>query len=73
MRSEEILYQCDGKIDMVVIGAGTGGTISGVAKKLQERLPNVKVGIGPHAPAPHERLHAACARGMLPRHHDRLA
>ena len=24
--AEEILYQCDGKVDMVVMGAGTGGT-----------------------------------------------
>ena len=36
--AEELLYQTDGKIDMVVIGAGTGGTISGVAKKLKEVL-----------------------------------
>ena len=36
--AEEILYQCDGKVDMVVCGAGTGGTISGVARKLKERL-----------------------------------
>jgi len=36
--AEEILYQCDGKVDMVVVGAGTGGTISGIARKLKERL-----------------------------------
>jgi len=47
--AEEILYQCDGKVDMVVIGAGTGGTISGIAKKLKEKLPNIKVvGVDPH-------------------------
>lgn len=47
--AEEILYQCDGKVDMVVIGAGTGGTITGIAKKLKEKLPNVKVvGVDPH-------------------------
>lgn len=46
--AEEILYQCDGKVDMVVIGAGTGGTISGIARKLKEKLPNVKVvGVDP--------------------------
>ena len=41
--AEELLWQCDGKIDMIVCGAGTGGTISGIAKKLKEHLPNIKV------------------------------
>lgn len=46
--AEEILEQCGGKVDMVVIGAGTGGTISGIAKKLKERLPDVIiVGVDP--------------------------
>jgi len=46
--AEEILKQCDGKVDMVVIGAGTGGTITGVAKKLKEKLPKVIiVGVDP--------------------------
>jgi cystathionine beta-synthase len=46
--AEEILYQCDGKVDMVVIGAGTGGTITGVAKKLKEKLPScIVVGVDP--------------------------
>ncbi|KAJ0070400.1 hypothetical protein NL108_007756, partial [Boleophthalmus pectinirostris] len=40
--AEEILAQCDGHIDMVVAGAGTGGTLTGVARKLKERCPNVK-------------------------------
>jgi cystathionine beta-synthase len=39
--AEEILRQCDGKVDMLVAGAGTGGTISGIAKKLKEKCPNV--------------------------------
>jgi len=47
--AEEMLYQTDGKIDMIVMTAGTGGTISGVAKKLKEKLPNVKVvGVDPY-------------------------
>ncbi|KAF4316577.1 hypothetical protein BBO99_00008272 [Phytophthora kernoviae] len=46
--AEEILDQCDGKVDMVVLGVGTGGTISGVAKKLKEKCPDViVVGVDP--------------------------
>ncbi|XP_017265681.1 cystathionine beta-synthase b [Kryptolebias marmoratus] len=46
--AEEILEQCDGKLDMVVAGAGTGGTLTGVARKLKEKCPNVKViGVDP--------------------------
>jgi cystathionine beta-synthase len=30
--AEEIIEQCGGKVDMVVLGAGTGGTVCG--KKL---------------------------------------
>jgi len=46
--AEEILEQCDGKIDMVVISAGTGGTLTGIAKKIKEVLPNCKVvGVDP--------------------------
>ena len=45
---EEIWEQCEGKIDMVVISAGTGGTISGIAKKLKEKDPSIKVvGVDP--------------------------
>ena len=32
-----------GKLDMVVIGAGTGGTVTGIARKVKEKLPNCKV------------------------------
>ena len=32
-----------GKVDMVVLGAGTGGTITGVARKIKEKCPNAKV------------------------------
>lgn len=28
---------------MFVAGAGTGGTLTGVARKLKERCPNIKV------------------------------
>jgi cystathionine beta-synthase len=47
--AEEILEQTDGKVDMLVAGAGTGGTITGIAKKLKERLPDVQiVGVDPY-------------------------
>ncbi|XP_053482141.1 cystathionine beta-synthase isoform X2 [Ictalurus furcatus] len=46
--AEEILKQCDGKIDMLVAGAGTGGTITGIARKLKEKCPNIKIiGVDP--------------------------
>ena len=46
--AEEILRDLDNKVDMVVVGAGTGGTISGIAKKIKEKCPNaVIVGADP--------------------------
>ena len=38
---EEMADQCDNKIDYMVIGAGTCGTMTGIARKLKERIPNV--------------------------------
>lgn len=32
---------------MLVAGAGTGGTITGIARKLKEKCPNVKVSLAP--------------------------
>jgi len=37
----EILEDLDGRVDMVVVGAGTGGTITGVARRLKEANPDV--------------------------------
>ncbi|XP_004081461.2 cystathionine beta-synthase isoform X1 [Oryzias latipes] len=46
--AEEILEQCDGKLEMLVAGAGTGGTLTGVSRKLKEKCPDVKiVGVDP--------------------------
>ncbi len=39
----EIWQQTDGKVTHLVVGVGTGGTISGTAKFLKERNPNIKV------------------------------
>jgi len=39
----EIWEQTDGKITHFLVGVGTGGTISGVAKFLKEKNPNIKI------------------------------
>ncbi|CAH0756422.1 unnamed protein product [Diatraea saccharalis] len=47
--AEEILWSLDDDVDMVVMGAGTSGTASGVGHKIKERCPNcVIVGVDPY-------------------------
>ena len=38
---QEIYDQCDGKIDYVIIGAGTGGTLTGISRKIKELNPDI--------------------------------
>jgi cystathionine beta-synthase len=46
--AEEILRDTDGQIDFVVLTAGTGGTLSGVARRIKEAVPGVRiVGVDP--------------------------
>ncbi|MDD5208300.1 MAG: cysteine synthase A [Elusimicrobiales bacterium] len=48
--AEEIWSDTDGKIDVLVAGIGTGGTITGVARALKKRRPGLRIiGVEPAA------------------------
>jgi cystathionine beta-synthase len=45
---EELIEQCEGKIDAVVMATGTGGTLTGIAAKIKEKIPSCQiVGVDP--------------------------
>tara|TARA_Y100000590_G_scaffold440548_1_gene566072 strand:- start:228 stop:1178 length:951 start_codon:yes stop_codon:yes gene_type:complete len=47
--AEEILNDLNGDISMLVAGVGTGGTITGIAKKLKEKKSDIQiVGVDPY-------------------------
>jgi cystathionine beta-synthase len=47
--AQEIWDQCEGKVDVVVLGVGTGGTITGIARFFKDKDPNIRiVGVDPH-------------------------
>lgn len=39
----EIVEQCDGKADYVVLSIGTGGTLTGVGRRIREDMPDCKI------------------------------
>ena len=41
--AEEIWHDCDGQLDALVAGVGTGGTITGCARLLKQRNPQLQV------------------------------
>ena len=44
----EIVRQCGGRLDAIVMTAGTGGTLTGVARKVKEEIPGCRiVGVDP--------------------------
>ncbi len=41
--AQEILRDTEGKVDIVIGGVGTGGTITGIGKVLKEEVPGIKI------------------------------
>jgi cysteine synthase A len=41
--AQEILEQCEGRLDAFVCGVGSGGTITGIARLLKKSLPQIQI------------------------------
>jgi cysteine synthase A len=77
--AEEIWKDTDGKVDILVGGVGTGGTLTGVAEFIKKKKPGFKViavepfksplltGDGPHAPHKIQGISAGFIPGVLRR------
>jgi cysteine synthase A len=77
--AEEIWKDTDGKVDILVGGVGTGGTLTGVAEFMKKRKPGFKViavepfksplltGDGPHTPHKIQGISAGFIPGVLRR------
>jgi cystathionine beta-synthase len=80
---QEIWDQCEGKLDYVVAGMGTGGTLTGMSRKLKELDPNIKiVGVDPpgsclsgpenyHEPAKGGQVVEGTGYDFIPRVYDK--
>ncbi|KAK3832395.1 MAG: tryptophan synthase beta subunit-like PLP-dependent enzyme [Linnemannia gamsii] len=60
--AEEILIQCEGRLDVVVVGVETGGTITGLARTLKAKIPGLKVvGVEPEHSSIQDGVHRSSA------------